>query len=234
MGVWATGPRARAEALKHPELRRAYDQVLPGWQEADVAGSPYAIGDYQVPPALGGEAGLAEFRRKLREHGLKLLLDFVPNHVGLDHAWVRERPGLFVQSLGAAPGTFPQETSAGPRWLAHGKDPYFAPWTDTVQLDYRRAATRAVMTQLLQSFAGRCDGVRCDMAMLVLNDVFAKTWERFPLTDHDAAGHRVLGFGDSGHQAGASRLCVSSARLLGAGGALAGARVRLHLRQDAL
>ncbi|MGD0258533.1 MAG: alpha-amylase family glycosyl hydrolase [Verrucomicrobiota bacterium] len=184
MGVWTTGPRARAEALKQPELRKAYDQVLPGWQEADVAGSPYAIGDYQVPPALGGEAGLGEFRRKLHEHGLKLVLDFVPNHVGLDHPWVRERPDLFVQSLREAPGTFPQRTRAGLRWPAHGKDPYFAPWADTVQLDYRRAATRAVMAQLLESIATRCDGVRCDMAMLVLNDVFAKTWEQFPPVDH--------------------------------------------------
>ena len=64
MGVWTTGPRARAEALQHPELRRAYDQVLPGWGEADVGGSPYAIGDYQVPAALGGEAGLGAFRQK--------------------------------------------------------------------------------------------------------------------------------------------------------------------------
>ena len=47
-------------------LRSAYDQVLPGWREADVGGSPYAIGDYQVPPALGGEAGLRQFRQKLR------------------------------------------------------------------------------------------------------------------------------------------------------------------------
>src|SRR5437762_13966356 len=57
MGVWTTGPRARAEALKHPELRRVYDEVLPNWTEADVAGSPYAIADYQVPEALGGETG---------------------------------------------------------------------------------------------------------------------------------------------------------------------------------
>jgi glycosidase len=176
MGVWTTGPRSRAEALKSPELRRAYDEVLPGWTEADVAGSPYAIGDYQVPPALGGEAGLKEFREKLRRQGLKLVLDFVPNHVGLDHPWVRQRPEFFVQSLAPAPGAFAQETGAEVRWLAHGKDPYFAPWTDTVQLDYRCAATRAAMTQLLQSIARRCDGVRCDMAMLVLSDVFAKTW----------------------------------------------------------
>ena len=186
MGVWTTGPRARAEALKHPELRREYDQVLPGWQEADVAGSPYAIGDYQVSTALGGEAGLEQFRRRLHEHGLKLVLDFVPNHVGLDHPWVKERPEMFVQSPGESPGTFAQQTRAGVRWLAHGKDPYFAPWTDTVQLDYRRAATWTAMTQLLQSISKRCDGVRCDMAMLLLNDVFAKTWESFPIANHDA------------------------------------------------
>jgi hypothetical protein len=186
MGVWTTGPRARAEALKHPDLRRVYDQVLPGWQEADVAGSPYAIGDYQVPPALGGEAGLARFRQRLHEHGLKLLLDFVPNHVGLDHASVRERPDLFVQSPSQVPGTFAQPTSAGVRWLAFGRDPYFAPWTDAVQVDYRRVAARSMMTQLLQSIAGRCDGVRCDMAMLVLNDVFAKTWESFPIANHQS------------------------------------------------
>jgi hypothetical protein len=186
MGVWTTGPRARAEALKHPELRRAYDQVLPGWREADVAGSPYAIGDYQVPPALGGEAGLERFRQRLHEHGLRLLLDFVPNHVGVDHRWVKERPELFVQSLAEAPGTFAQPTRSGVRWLAHGRDPYFAPWTDTVQVDYRRPATRTMMTQLLQSIARRCDGVRCDMAMLVLNEVFAKTWESFPIANHQS------------------------------------------------
>jgi hypothetical protein len=183
MGVWTTGPRARAEALKPPELRSAYDQALPGWQEADVTGSPYAIGDYQVPAALGGETGLGAFRQRLHEHGLKLVLDFVPNHVGLDHPWVREQPDLFVQSPGEAPGTFSQQTRAGLRWLAYGKDPYFAPWTDAVQVDYRRAATRAAMTQLLQSIARRCDGVRCDMAMLLLNDVFARTWEHFPGTN---------------------------------------------------
>jgi len=182
MGVWTTGPRARAEALQHPELRQAYDQVLPGWGDADVGGSPYAIGDYQVPAALGGEAGLGAFRQRLRGHGLKLVLDFVPNHLGLDHPWVADRPDLFVQSPTEVPGTFQQETGGRLRWLAHGKDPYFAPWTDTVQLDYRRAGTRAAMTQLLESIAARCDGVRCDMAMLVLNEVFAKTWERFQVS----------------------------------------------------
>jgi len=194
MGVWTTGPRARAEALKHPGLRAAYDKVLPGWTEKDVAGSPYAIADYQVPPVLGGEAGLEEFRHKLRQHGLKLVLDFVPNHLGLDHPWVRDRADLFVQSPTEVPGAFLVKTSGGRRWLAHGKDPYFPSWTDTVQLDYRRADTRAAMTQLLQSVAGRCDGVRCDMAMLLLNEVFARTWERFPVAGQQsrAGNHQVF------------------------------------------
>src|SRR5262249_35848277 len=67
------------------------------------------------------------------------------------------------------------------RWLAHGKDPYFPPWTDTVQLDYRRAETRERVANLLREIAGRCDGVRCDMAMLMLNDVIARTWSAFPV-----------------------------------------------------
>jgi Alpha amylase, catalytic domain len=182
MGVWTTGPRARALALSHPELRKTFDEVLPGWQEQDVSGSPYAIAEYKVPPALGGENGLNAFREKLHAFGLKLILDFVPNHLGLDHMWASERPELFVQSLNKTPGTVAQETRTGIRWLAHGKDPYFPAWTDTVQLDYRRPATRAAMQELLLSVAARCDGVRCDMAMLLLNDVFAKTWERFPIS----------------------------------------------------
>ena len=194
MGVWTTGPLARAEALTHPQLRAAYEKVLPGWTDSDVAGSPYAIADYQVPPALGGEAGLEAFRQKLRQHELKLLLDFVPNHLGLDHPWVKDRPDLFVQSSTEAPGTFRVQTPRGSYWLAHGRDPYFLPWTDTVQLDYRRAATPTAMTQLLQSIASRCDGVRCDMAMLALNEVFARTWEHFPVAGQPspAANHQVF------------------------------------------
>jgi hypothetical protein len=180
MGVWTGGPRGREEALTDANQRRHYSEALPDWQEADVAGSPYAIAEYRVPAALGGEAGLAQFRRQLQARGLKLVLDFVPNHLGLEHPWLRERPELFVQSPKDAPEGFAQETRQGLRWLAHGKDPFFPAWTDTVQLDYRREDTRREMTGLLCSVAERCDGVRCDMAMLLLADVFAKTWERFP------------------------------------------------------
>jgi len=180
MGVWKTGPRSRAQSLAKPNIRLACQEALPDCRDEDIIGSPYAIADYQVPSAIGDEDGLKVFRERLRTHGLKLILDFVPNHVGLDHSWVTEKPELFVQASAEAQGFFPQATGDGTRWLAHGKDPYFPPWTDTVQLDYRNPATHAAMIGQLKSVAARCDGVRCDMAMLILNDVFAKTWADFP------------------------------------------------------
>jgi hypothetical protein len=188
MGVWPTGPRARAIALNEPGLRRAYDEILPGWRDEDVGGSPYSIAAYEVSPALGGEAGLKEFHARLHQRGMKLILDFVPNHLGIDHAWVNAQPELFVQSAEAAEGTFVQKSAAGPRWIANGKDPYFAPWTDVAQLDYRRPDARAAMQKLLLSIAARCDGVRCDMAMLLLNEVFAKTWAHLPPSEPSSAG----------------------------------------------
>jgi glycosidase len=183
MGVWTGGPRGREQALNNTDLSKAYSEALPGWTPEDVSSSPYAITEYRVAPALGGEAGIKNFRERLRVLGMKLILDFVPNHLGLDHPWVKERPELFAHSVNPEAGTFAEETAVAKTYLAYGKDPYFAPWTDTVQLDYRRAETRAVMSGLLQEVAGFCDGVRCDMAMLVLNDVFANTWKRFPTSE---------------------------------------------------
>ena len=180
MGTWPTGPRSRAAAWADPTLRRAIADTLPDWRDEDFGGSPFAIADYTVARELGGEHELKKFRKKLHGHGLRLLLDFVPNHLGLDHSWVVERPELLVQRPDHAPETFFAETKSGSRWLAHGKDPNFHAWIDTAQLDYRRAETRAGMIELLQSVTMRCDGVRCDMAMLLLNEVFARTWSSFP------------------------------------------------------
>ena len=180
MGVWPTGPRSRGAALGDPTFRRALAGTLPDWRDEDFGGSPFAVAAYTVAHELGGDGELQNLRRKLHAHGLKLLLDFIPNHLGLDHPWIAERPELFVQSPAEAPGTFFAETKPEARWLAHGRDPNFPAWIDTVQLDFRQAVTRAAMIEVLQSIVVRCDGVRCDMAMLLLNDVFARTWGNFP------------------------------------------------------
>jgi hypothetical protein len=114
------------------------------------------------------------------------MLDFVPNHMGLDHPWVETHPEYFVggseAELGQAPQNFTRvKRKTGDLILAHGRDPYFPGWPDTLQLDYSNPATQDAMAAELLKIAEQCDGVRCDMAMLVLPDVFERTWGRRPL-----------------------------------------------------
>lgn len=179
MGVWERSPGARHVAREHPGLLEAYRRALPDVTPADVVGSPYAVHRYQVAPELGGDDACAELRRRLARRGLRLVLDFVPNHLALDHAWVWEHPERLVQGTAADLEREPWSYfRAGdtPHVFAHGRDPHFDGWTDTVQLDYRRKETRDAMAELLADVARRCDGVRCDMAMLVLRDVFLRNW----------------------------------------------------------
>jgi hypothetical protein len=68
------------------------------------------------------------------------------------------------------------QTRKGPLLLAHGRDPYFDGWPDTLQLNYGNPELQQAMIGELERIAGQCDGVRCDMAMLVLPDVFERTW----------------------------------------------------------
>lgn len=177
MGVWPNGPRVRAHGLQQPTLNRRYRGLLPDWTEADVGGSPYGISAYAPDPLVGGVSALIEFRARLHTLGLRLILDFIPNHIGLDHPWIQHRPDLLIHSTKKQPGFFPVIHNGKKLWIAHGKDPYFDPWTDTAQLDHRNPTTRHQLIKELFQVASLCDGVRCDMAMLVLNDIFAETWK---------------------------------------------------------
>jgi glycosidase len=136
-----------------------------------------------VHPDLGGEEALARLRERLNTRGLKLMLDFVPNHMAPDHSWVAEYPDYFVAGIPEDLDRDPQnytrvQGGSGDFIYAYGRDPYFAGWPDTLQLDYSIAETRQAMMNELMRIADQCDGVRCDMAMLVLPEVFEKTWGR--------------------------------------------------------
>jgi hypothetical protein len=177
MGVWQRSPAGIAIALSNPGLVASFRDALPDWQAADVVGSPYCVRDYLVDDHLGGVSGLATARRALAARGMGLILDFVPNHVAPDHPWTTSRPELFVAGsstdLEDDPASF---VDIGGRILANGRDPYFPAWPDVVQLNALAPALRAVVVDTLNQIAEQCDGVRCDMAMLVMNDVFAQTW----------------------------------------------------------
>ena len=181
MGAWHRSPEARRIAEQHEGLISEYRKALPDYQPSDVVGSPYAIYDYTVDPALGGDQGLAAFRDRLKKAGLQLMLDFIANDMAVDHPWLLSHPERFLhgteQDLQNRPGDyFTARRGDQQTILAHGRDPSFASWTDTVQLDYRRFDTRQAMSDTLLDVASRCDGVRCDMAMLVNNEIFLRTW----------------------------------------------------------
>src|SRR6185369_12113692 len=85
LSVWQIGPESRAVSRQSPSpWRSECEAALPGLTDADIAGSGFAIVDYKVNEDLGGAAALASFRARLAKRGIKLMLDFVPNHTGLD------------------------------------------------------------------------------------------------------------------------------------------------------
>jgi hypothetical protein len=181
LSVWQTGPAAQAISRAHPAWRRDFAETLPDLEEEDIAGSGFAIQRYTVHRDLGGAAALARLRKRLQARGLKLMLDFVPNHMAPDHAWIDEHPDYYVPGsetdLAHAPRNYCRlQTKNGSRVLAYGRDPYFEGWPDTLQLDYGNPDLQQAMIAELESIAGQCDGVRCDMAMLVLPEVFERTW----------------------------------------------------------
>jgi len=177
MGIWGRSPAGIAIALENEGLTESFRCALPDYRAEDVVGSPYCIRDYTVDAHLGGPAGLAVARAALAERGLGLFLDFVPNHVAPDHAWTAAHPEYFVigseSDLAGDPASFIRVDGS---ILANGRDPYFPAWPDVVQLNAFSESLRVAVVETLTEIAAQCEGVRCDMAMLTMNDTFERTW----------------------------------------------------------
>jgi len=185
LSVWQTGPAGQRISRANAEWRKEFEETLPDLHEEDIAGSGFAITGYTVNSTLGGDAALARLRERLLQRGLRLMLDFVPNHMATDHPWIEQHPEYFVHGseldLTRSPQNFTRvKTSRGSLLLAYGRDPYFPGWPDTLQLDYSNPGTQVAMIAELSRISAQCDGVRCDMAMLILPDVFERTWDRRP------------------------------------------------------
>jgi hypothetical protein len=192
LGVWQKGELGRQEALEHPGLQREYREALADFSETDVCGSPFAVKSYTVQAEFGANEALQHFRHRLRERGMRLVLDFVPNHTAIDHPWVYEHPEYYMsgteEDLDKEPSNFARvPTTFGDTVLAHGRDPYFPGWTDTLQLNYRHPGLRVAMMEELMKIAQMADGVRCDMAMLVLPEIILRTWGEHSLPSDGAS-----------------------------------------------
>ncbi len=180
MGVWERSPAAR-DLARRPMIVNEYRGALPDLRPEDIVGSAYAIHRYVVDEYLGGPDGLATCRAELARRGLRLILDFVPNHVAVDHPWLTAYPDALLHGNATVLAADPVTFFLGPHGdvVAHGRDPYFPAWIDTAQINVFSPGARELARETLEQIATQCDGVRCDMAMLLLNRVFANTWREY-------------------------------------------------------
>lgn len=180
MGIWKNNPEAIQKYCFEPSLVSTYNKSLPDWQTKDVIGSPYSIDKYEVNPNLGNRDDLLELKKRLNDAGIKLILDFVPNHFSSYSELLETNPEIFLPADQAVfksdSYTFFQSPFDKQKYFAHGRDPLFPPWKDTVQINYFSKEARKYLIQTLKEISEVCDGVRCDMAMLPLNNVFYNTW----------------------------------------------------------
>ena len=181
MGVWTLSPAARRIARESADLQNQVRAARPDFKPEDITASPYAVYVYEVDASFGGDEALEKLHKRFNEKGIAVLLDFVGNHTAIDSPAVTAQPDLFINTGTQEPQNhkdwfFKNENGV---YIAHGRDPYFAPWTDTAQLNYFNPKTREFMIENLKKVASLCDGVRCDMAMLSLNKVQRDTWWEF-------------------------------------------------------
>ena len=173
LGVWRTG----MFGLNKSKKLLSQDPCMAGFSEEDVGSSPFAITEYAVPEDLGGDDALGRLCARIHSRRMRVVVDFVPNHVAIDHPWVKTHPHFLIKSRNDEhvrdPGSY---FESGGDAFAFGRGLLWEPWEDTVQLNYGEPELRQAMLGILRKIAGMVDGVRCDVAMLVEQELLLSTW----------------------------------------------------------
>ena len=161
MGVWERSPVGISIANENKNLLADFRRALP---------------DFRPDDNLGGPEGLAIARGELSKRGMNLILDFVPNHVAPDHPWVGDHPEYFIRGNTDDMRNDSSYMHVRGTVYACGRDPYFPAWPDVLQLNTFDPGLRRAIIETISKIARQCDGMRCDMAMLLLNSIFERTW----------------------------------------------------------
>lgn len=117
-------------------------------------GSYYASADYKaLNPELGTMDDFRQFVKTAHDNGMKVIIDWVPNHTGNDNWWLTYHPDFYKRDASGAP--------------VHPAD-----WTDVSQLDYSNPQVREYMADAMAHwlYDAGIDGFRCDVAMMVPTD----------------------------------------------------------------
>ena len=180
MGVWQRSPEGVNQAKTDESLMNELRHTLDDFRDEDIIGSAYAVREYVVDERFGGNQSLIQLHDRLRHYNIKLILDFVPNHTALDHPWIANNPDYYIvgseQDIATSPEYFSRR---GECIVANGRDPNYPAWRDTAQVNAFAPGYRQASIDTLRSLTSLCDGVRCDMAMLMMNDIFVQTWRTY-------------------------------------------------------
>jgi glycosidase len=121
-------------------------------------GSYYAVSDYTtINPEFGTMDDFKNVVKAIHEKGMKVLIDWVPNHTGADHRWIDEHPDFFVKDNS-------------------GKAAVAFDWTDVRQLNYKNPVLQDSMVIAMKFWVKNADidGFRCDVAW----NVPASFWQK--------------------------------------------------------
>ena len=147
------------EDIEDPEERKKY------------VGSPYAVANYkEVNPELGTMDDFKEMVTSAHQKGMKVIIDWVPNHTGWDNEWITEHPEWYTKD---ADGNIidPINPSTGEPWG----------WTDVADLDYDNQEMRKEMIDIMKFWITDVgiDGFRVDVAHGIPNDFWDQMREAF-------------------------------------------------------
>jgi hypothetical protein len=181
MGIYKPSQASQDHAQKWShQSRYALPDLDP---QKDVAASPFAVPDYSPNPLIAKDwKSWDKMVRKLHKNNKKVIIDFVPNHLALDSQLAKNHPEYFIQGNEYQHQSNPDlffpiiANDEKTYYLAHGKDPNFSAWADTLQLNYGLPEVHQYMGDQLQKLTSHSDGVRCDMAMLLNPNTFLRTW----------------------------------------------------------
>lgn len=125
-------------------------------------GSYYAVSDFRkINPEFGTMEDFKKFVKSAHMLGMKIILDWVPNHTGWDHVWIKEHPEYYTQdSLGKI--LDPIDPATGKSWG----------WTDVADLNFDNQEMRKAMISDMQYWLveAEVDGFRMDVAHNVPDD----------------------------------------------------------------